>query len=264
MATDDLIIEVADHIATVTLNRPAQKNAMNRAMFQQLLESLQRIRTDSSIRVGVIRGTDGVFCAGADLKERAAGGGSRAEDNMAATVIDADAAAQLWSMHNPKPLIAAVDGYCLAAGFEIALLCDLRICSTRAQFGLPEITRGFFPGGGGPQRLMRAVPEAVAMDLLLLGERMSAQQALQCGLVSRMVEADALDSAAAAMARRVAGFAPLAVRAAKEVARAAQDAPLHQAMRLGASLRWVIGQTEDAKEGPRAFTEKRDPVYHGR
>jgi E-phenylitaconyl-CoA hydratase len=163
-----------------------------------------------------------------------------------------------------KPLIAAIDGYCLAGGMELALACDIRICTPDAQFGLPEITRGFFPGGGGPQRLARSIPQSMAMELVLTGDRIDAETALRVGIVSRLVPTEALMPTATKIATRIAQHAPLAVRAAKEVTSAAMDQTFDQAMRLGGTLRWVVGQTEDAKEGPRAFAEKRDPEYKGR
>ena len=147
---------------------------------------------------------------------------------------------------------------------ELALACDIRICTPAAQFGLPEVIRGFFPGGGGPQRIVRAIPQSMAMELLLTGDRIDAEAAARSGLVSRVVPADELMPTARKLAERIAGHAPLAVRTVKEIATAALDQTLEQSLRFGDSLRWVIGQTEDAKEGPRAFTEKRDPVFRGR
>jgi enoyl-CoA hydratase/carnithine racemase len=163
-----------------------------------------------------------------------------------------------------KPLIAAVDGYCLAAGFELALLCDMRICTPQARFGLPEIVRGFFPGGGGPQRLIRAIPQAVAMEMILTGDAIDAATALRVGLVSRLVPEPELLPIARQIAQRIASHAPLAVKAVKEVTQAALDETLEQALRFGNALRWIIGQTEDAREGPRAFAERRAPRYEGR
>jgi enoyl-CoA hydratase/carnithine racemase len=163
-----------------------------------------------------------------------------------------------------KPLIAAIDGYCLAAGFELALTCDIRICTPEAQFGLPEIRRGFFPGGGGPQRLIRAIPQAMAMEMILTGDPIDAPTAQRVGLVSRVVPEPELLSTASLIAQRIASHAPLAVKAVKEVAQAALDETLDQALRFGSTLRWIIGQTEDAREGPRAFAERREPRYQGR
>lgn len=266
MANDsqDLLFEVKDGIATITLNRPAQRNAMTAEMRERLGEHLQQISSDPAIRVGVITGAGGVFCAGADLKQRVATGGARAEDTSAATVLAPDPGAKWSTLKVSKPLIAAIDGYCLAGGMELALLCDIRICTPSAQFGLPEVIRGFFPGGGGPQRLVKAIPQSMAMELLLTGDRIDAEAAARCGLVSRVVSTEDLMPIVGKLAERIAGHAPLAVRTVKEVATAALDQTLEQSLRFGDTLRWVIGQTEDAKEGPRAFAEKREPQFKGR
>ncbi len=264
MSSEDLLFELKDHVAVITLNRPAQRNAISQAMSRELTEYLQRVREDDDIRVAIITGAGGTFCAGADLKERAASGGERREDQSPATAIEVDLAAKWTTMKIEKPLIAAIDGYCLAGGMELSLVCDIRICSTEAQFGLPEIVRGFFPGGGGPQRLAKSLPQSIAMEIILTGDRIDAETALRAGIVSRMVPAEALMPTAKKLATRIAGHAPLAVRAVKDLAQASQDVTLDQAMRLGGALRWIVGQTEDAKEGPRAFAEKRDASYKGR
>lgn len=262
--SQDLLFAVKDGIATITLNRPAQRNAMTGEMRERLGLHLQQISDDPAIRVGVITGAGGVFCAGADLKQRAASGGARAEDSSAATVLAPDPVPKWSTLKVAKPLIAAIDGYCLAGGMELALLCDIRICTPSAQFGLPEVIRGFFPGGGGPQRLVKAIPQSMAMELLLTGDRINAEEAARCGLVSRVVPAEELAPTVQKLAERIAGHAPLAVRTVKEVATAALDQTLEQSLRFGDTMRWVIGQTEDAKEGPRAFAEKREPNFKGR
>lgn len=264
MSSDTLLFEVKDHVAVITLNRPAQRNAISQEMSRNITEYLNRIRTDDDIRAAIITGAGGVFSAGADLKERASGGGKRREDQMPATVIEADLSAKWTTMKIEKPLIAAVDGYCLAGGMELSLICDIRICSTGAQFGLPEIVRGFFPGGGGPQRLARSIPQSIAMELILTGDRIDAETALRAGIVSRVVPVDQLMPTALQLATRIAGHAPLAVRAVKEVAVTAMNESFEQGMRFGGAMRWVVGQTEDAKEGPRAFAEKREAEYKGR
>ncbi len=263
MNSDPLLFDLADHVAVITLNRPAVRNAMNRELSSALLAALQRVGADADIRVAVITGAGGTFSAGADLKERAQSGG-RAADASAASIVETSRAGGFSTLAIQKPLLAAVDGYCLAAGFELALLCDMRICTPEARFGLPEITRGFFPGGGGPQRLMRAIPQAMAMEMILTGDTIDAATALRVGLVSRIVPADELLPTARHIAQRIASHAPLAVRAAKEVAQSALDETLEQALRFGSTLRWIIGQTEDAREGPRAFAERRPPRYQGR
>jgi len=262
MTSDTLLFDLADKVAVITLNRPAVRNALNRELSQVLMEALQRVRTDEDIRVAVLAGAGRTFCAGADLKERAQFG--RAADASVASVIETSRAASFARLPMEKPLIAAIDGYCLAAGFELALTCDIRICTPEARFGLPEITRGFFPGGGGPQRLMRAIPQAVAMEMLLTGDPIDAATALRVGLVSRIVSENELLPTARQIAQRIASHAPLAVKAVKEVAQTALDETLEQSLRFGSTLRWIIGQTEDAREGPRAFAERREPCYQGR
>jgi len=260
--SDTLLFDLADQVAILTLNRPAVRNAMNRELSGALMAALQRVREDADIRVAIITGAGKTFSAGADLKERSQIG--RATDASATAIIDTSRAGGFSTLAISKPLLAAIDGYCLAAGFELALLCDLRLCTPEARFGLPEITRGFFPGGGGPQSLMRAIPQAMAMEMLLTGDPIDAATALRVGLVSRIVPADELLPTARQIAQRIAGHAPLAVRAAKEVAQSALDETLEQSLRFGSALRWIIGQTEDAREGPRAFAERRPPRYQGR
>jgi E-phenylitaconyl-CoA hydratase len=262
MNSDTLLFDLTDQVAVITLNRPEVRNAMSRELRSALVEALQRVREDADVRAAIITGAGRTFSAGADLKERAQSG--RPADADVASVIDASRAASLAQMALEKPLIAAIDGYCLAAGFELALICDIRICTPEARFGLPEITRGFFPGGGGPQRLMRAIPQAVALEMILTGDPIDAPTALRVGLVSRLVPEPELLPTARQIAQRIAGHAPLAVKAAKEVAQAALDETLEQSLRFGSALRWIIGQTEDAREGPRAFAERRAPRYQGR
>lgn len=263
MSDEDLGFAIDGAVAVITLNRPAKRNAITEEMGERLAECLQRIRRDNAIHAAIITGAGGAFSAGADLKQRAAGGGARAKDQSPATVIDARLAPEWSRVPVEKPLIAAIDGYCLAGGMELALICDIRICTPAAQFGLPEITRGFFAGGGGPQRLARAIPQSLAMEIILTGDRIDADAALRSGLVSRVVPSDSLMDTAHKIAARISSHAPLAVRAAKETAEAALDQPLDEALRLGQTLRWIIGQTDDAKEGPRAFAEKREPKYRG-
>jgi E-phenylitaconyl-CoA hydratase len=262
MSSDTLLFDLTDQVAVITLNRPAVRNALNRELSGALMEALQRVREEAAIRAAIITGAGRTFCAGADLKERAQSG--RAIDASVASIIAPSHTASLARMPLEKPVLAAVDGYCLAAGFELALLCDLRICTPEARFGLPEITRGFFPGGGGPQRLVRAIPQAVAMEMMLTGDPIDAATALRVGLVSRVVPEAELLPTARQLAQRIASHAPLAVKAVKEVAQAALDETLEQSLRFGSTLRWIIGQTEDAREGPRAFAERRTPRYQGR
>jgi enoyl-CoA hydratase/carnithine racemase len=265
MPSETLRVEITDGVALLTLNRPESLNALNRELFGALGEALQLVRDDEAVRVAVITGTGRAFCAGADMKERSATGagagglGGGAPKEMFVTTP----APSPYTFDPGKPVIAAVNGIALGGGMEVALACDLRIAAESARLGLPEITRGFFPGGGGPVRLPRAIPRAVAMDMLLTGEPLDAAAALRWGLVSRVVPDEALLDTAMSMARRIASFGPLAVRAARELAHTQEGLPFAEAMRLATSLRWIIGQTADAAEGPAAFSEKREPQYRG-
>jgi enoyl-CoA hydratase/carnithine racemase len=260
-----VLFHVENHVATITLNRPEALNAMNRELGQGLMSALRRVREDDDIRAAILTGTGRAFCAGADLKERAASGqGGGAAGSSVKAFIDGGRGESFYTMTMPKPLIGAINGICLAGGLELALTCDIRVAAREATFGLPEITRGFFPGAGGPQRLPRAIPQSLAMEMILTGDPIDAERALQGGLVSRVVDAEDLLPTASGIASRIAAHAPLAVRAVKEVASTARDLTLDQSMRFGSALRWVIGQTEDALEGPRAFAEKRQPEYRGR
>jgi enoyl-CoA hydratase/carnithine racemase len=163
-----------------------------------------------------------------------------------------------------KPIIAAINGYCLAGGLEIALSCDIRIAAEHAEFGLPEPKRAIIPGAGGTQRLPRAVPLAFAMELLLTGDRFDAQTALRFGLVSRVVPQAELMATAEAIAKKILENGPLAVRAVKEVAMRGLDMTLEDGLRLEAQKTGPIFSTEDAREGPLAFAQKRKPVYKGK
>ena len=199
------------------------------------------------------------FSAGADLKERAKGDSD--QSSGPASVINSSPS--FTTLDIGKPIIAAINGYALGGGLEMSLACDIRIASKNATFGLPEIVRGFFPGGGGPLKLPRLIPRAMAMEMLLTGDPIDADTALQWGLISRVVEPEELLSTAMQLANRIAGHAPLAVKANRELAYATDDMSLSQVQRMSAFSRWIVGQTEDAQEGPRAFVDKREPNYKG-
>ncbi|MCC6387260.1 MAG: enoyl-CoA hydratase/isomerase family protein [Dehalococcoidia bacterium] len=258
--SEAVLLDVADGVATITLNRPEAMNAINGELAAGLLAAYREVRRRDDIRVALLTGNGRAFCAGADLKARVA------SDNAGSPI------APLFRTEDPegvydydprKPVIAAINGYCLGGGFEIALTADILVAADNATFGLPEITLGFFPGGGGPVRLPRSIPRALANDMLLTGERIDARAALERGIISRVFPADELLPAARAMALRIAGNAPLAVRAMRELIRRQEDLPHGDAMRLAGSLRWIIGLTDDAKEGPRAFAEKRTASFKG-
>ena len=240
-------------VATITLNRPESMNAMNRELSAGLSEALRRVGSDPEIRVAILTGAGRAFCAGADLKERARGNNSGAQWHD----VDGFVERGLEQAAYPKPIVAAINGHALAGGLELALRCDILIASENARFGLPEITHGFFPGAGGPQRLPRFIPRAMAMDMLLTGDPIDAATALRAGLISRVVPADDLLDTARQIAGRVAGHNPVAVRGMREVAYATEDMPLPLALRFGSAMRWIVGQTDEAKTGSQRWASER-------
>lgn len=265
-----VLYDVSDHIATITLNRPDAMNALNRELLRELRDTFKRFRIDDDAWVGIVTGAGGrAFSAGADLKEMSARpsrgdavGSPRPSGFarlMGQNAGDLFGGTELW-----KPLVAAIEGYCLAGGLELALSCDMRVASEDSLFGLTEVTRGIIPGGGGTQRLTKALPLAIAMELLLTGRRMSAQEAFGHGLLNRLTpRGEAFDSARE-LAAAITANAPLSVRAAKEAALRGLDLGINEGLRVEAFLARLIGATEDAREGPRAFAEKRAPQYKGR
>lgn len=255
-----VLFDVADGIAHITLNRPESMNAINGDLAAGLMDAFREVRRRDDVRVALLTGNGRAFCAGADLKARVI---SDSQGFPVAPLFRTDQPEGIYDFDPRKPVIAAINGYCLGGGFEIALTCDILVASENATFGLPEITLGFFPGGGGPVRLPRSIPRALANDMLLTGERIDARAALERGIVSRVFSPDELLPGARAMAARIAANAPLAVRAMRELIRRQEHLPLDDAMRLSGSLRWIIGLTEDSKEGPRAFSEKRTPAFRG-
>ena len=253
----DLIVTRHGRVLHLTLNRPAARNALNNALLSELAATLEAAASDSEISVCVIAGNERFFAAGADLNEMA-------EKDLAATLNDIRP--QLWARINAfnKPLIAAVNGYALGAGCELALLCDLVIAGENARFGLPEITLGIMPGAGGTQRLIRSVGKSLASKMVLTGESITARQALAAGLVSDVYpEALTLEYAlqqAALMARH----SPLALQAAKQALRQSQEVALQAGLAQERQLFTLLAATDDRREGIDAFLQKRTPEFKGR
>jgi enoyl-CoA hydratase/carnithine racemase len=247
-------------VATVTLNRPGVMNAINAAIREQLPECLLEADRDPAIRVIILRGAEGrAFCAGADVKEFAP--------------VESLSAYRAERVHGHwvavfervrKPIIAAIHGFCLGGGLEIALACDIRIATDDAEFALPELTHGFIPGAGGTQRLQRLVGLGRAMDMMLTGERIGAQEASRIGLITRVVSRDMLNETAAALVAAIAARAPLAAMAVKEVLYRGADLDLRAGMRLELDLLTLLLGTEDRQEAVSAGREKRQPVFQGR
>jgi enoyl-CoA hydratase/carnithine racemase len=255
--TDEVLYETDGRVATITLNRPDQRNAVNPELAVALEQAADRYEADDDAWVAVLTGAGGFFSAGADLKAIAAG---RARE------LATERAGFAGFVRHPrrKPVIAAVRGPALAGGTELVLACDLVVAGSDASFGLPEVTRGIVAAAGGLFRLPRVLPRARAIELILTGDRIDAAEALRLGLVNRVVEPDDVLPTARALAERICRNAPVAVRESLSLARQAGDISEDDGWRLSAEAMERIRHTEDAAEGPRAFAEKRPPVWTGR
>lgn len=245
------------HTAVLTIRRPEARNAVNAEVAQGMEAALDRLESENQAWVGVVTGDGPVFSAGADLKAIAAG-------QATGLATKRGGFAGITRRQREKPLIAAVDGPALAGGCEIALACDLIVASTRAAFGLPEVKRALVAAAGGLFRLPRALPPTVAMEAVLTGEPVPAERAHALGLVNHLTEPGQALEAALSLAERICANAPLAVRASRSVvlaARTEDDATLWE---MSAAAMASMAKTEDFAEGPRAFIEKRAPVWQGR
>lgn len=262
--TDHLQVEQDGHVVTVTMNRPDKRNAWSSEMILGLAEVWDAIDADDEVRVAILTGAGGHFCAGADLTAMSAGR-REGDDGFADRVKGATTAfrGMLRSSRLSKPLIAAVEGYALAGGTEILQAADIRVAADTATFGLAEVQRGLFPIGGSTVRLQRQVPYTRAMEILLTGDRLTADEALRIGLVGRTVPEGRALASAREIADRIARNGPLAVQAVLRSARETADLPEPEALERELELGMRVFGSEDAREGPRAFAEKRDPVFTG-
>ncbi len=251
-------LKVTNHVAYVTLNRPEAMNSLDPESIANLTEIWERVRTDADIRVAVLTGAgEKSFCTGTDMKKA-----PPPTECMAATYLR-DGQPIVPHMKMWKPIIAAINGFAVGGGLEIALACDLRIASSNAKFGLTEVKVASLAGLNGTQLLPRVVPKAVAMKMLLTGEMINAEEALRYGLVSDVVEPAALPDLARTYAEKIAGAAPLSVQAAKQAAVIWQDLPVDHGILFSHLLWGVLRDTEDRKEGFKAFAERRPPVFRG-
>jgi enoyl-CoA hydratase len=252
-----VLVERDEAIAVVLLNRPRQLNALSDELMDELVTVLRDLDADDSVRCIVLGGSERAFAAGADIGELAQA--SAIDLYYARRVERWDAIRALWT-----PLVAAVSGYCLGGGCELALSCDLIVASESAQFGQPETGLGIIPGAGGTQRLTRAVGKATAMDVILSGRFLSAREALAAGLVARVVAREAWLEEAKRVARDIAAKGPVATRLAKESVDRAYEAPLSLGLEYERRLLYLAFASEDAREGLNAFVEKRKPEWKGK
>jgi enoyl-CoA hydratase len=243
--------EVEGAVFVVTIDRPEARNAVNLAVAEGIAAALERLDGDSALRAGVLTGAGGTFCAGMDLKAFVAGERPHVEGRGFAGIVQRPPR---------KPLIAAVEGWALAGGFEVALACDLIVAARDARFGIPEVKRGLVAAGGALIRLPRRMPYHLAMELALTGDPISAERAFEVGIVSRLTEPGEAVAAAVELARVIAANDPLAIDATKRIL-AADEA---EAWKRQAEIAGPVLESEDAREGARAFAEKRAPVWRGR
>jgi enoyl-CoA hydratase len=252
-----VLVERDDPIAVVLLNRPQQLNALSGELMDELVSALEELDRDDSVRCIVLGGSQRAFAAGADIGELAAG---------TPVTLYQDRRIDRWDTIRSvrTPLIAAVSGYCLGGGCELAMACDLIVASESARFGQPEIQLGVLPGAGGTQRLTRAVGKALAMDMILTGRMLSADEALRAGLVARVVAKEAWLDEAKRVAREIAEKSPISVRLAAEAIDTAFEAPLSVGLEFERRAFYLARASEDAEEGLTAFGEKRRPNFKGR
>jgi len=256
-AYQHLLVDLSDGVALIRLNRPEVLNALNLALVDELVDALERLDRDDAVRCIVLTGNERAFAAGADITEMAEAGVVEMKQRNQFRVWDRIR----WIT---KPIIAAVNGYALGGGCELAMACDLIIAGENARFGQPEVNLGVMPGAGGTQRLTRLVGKARALEILLTGDPITAEEAYRIGLVNRVVPTEACLDEALRLARRIAEKPPMAVRLIKEAVYKALDTTLQDGMEYERNCFYLLFATEDKAEGMRAFLEKRRPSFKGR
>ncbi len=264
MSEPHLLVERDGHVVTLVMNRPDARNAFGLEMLARLADAWAMIDAEPDVRVAILTGAAGHFCAGSDLKMMANG---PADDQWSARFKaepDLHWKALLRSQRPAKPVIAAVEGIAVAGGTEILQGTDVRVAAESARFGITEARLGLFPLGGSTVRLRRQIPHTIAMEMLLTGKTITAAEALSYGLIGRVVPDGEALATAREIAAQIAQNGPLAVQAIKRSAYAGDGLPEADALAKELEIGWPILKTEDAKEGPRAFVEKRKPVFKGR
>ena len=251
----DVLVERGDGLIVITINRPGARNAVNRAVSYGVCEAVDELDARDDLRVGILTGAGGTFCAGMDLKAFLRGEVTRVEGRGILGI----------AMTPPrKPLIAAVEGYALAGGFEAVLACDLTVAARNAQFGIPETKRGLAAAAGGLMRLPRLIPPRIAMELALTGDMISAERLAQLGLINVLTEPGQALEEAKRLAARIIANAPLSVAASKRVIVESRDWPLAEMFARQQEITGPVLQSADAREGAAAFAEKRKPDWKGR
>jgi enoyl-CoA hydratase len=257
LAYQNILVSRDREIGIVQLNRPKVLNALNFELMAELVSALEELDRDQSVDVIILTGSSSAFAAGADLREMA-------EATPVSLVLGRRF--ELWDRMRKisKPIIAAVNGYCLGGGNELAMNCDIIIASETATFGQPEVNVGIMPGAGGTQRLPRAVGKYKAMEMILTGKPISAEEAYRVGLVNRVVPPESLIEEAKRIANEIASKPPISVREAKEAILRAQDTTLEVGLEFERKAFYMLFATEDGKEGMKAFLEKRKPIFRGK
>lgn len=264
MSDPHALVETVGHVLVVTMNRPAARNAFTSEMLVRMWDGWQRLEEDDELRCAILTGAGGNFCAGADLKEMH---GER-PDNAFQRRLDGDrdmAWRALLRHHRPsKPIIAAVEGFAVAGGTEILQGTQIRVAAQSAAFGVTEAQLGLFPLGGSTVRLRRQIPYTLAAEMLLTGRRVTAEEALRFGLIGRVVPDGDAVSAAMEIAERISRNGPLSVRAIMRSLHETEGLSEEEGLARELEIGWPVFETEDAREGPRAFAEKREPQFKGR
>ena len=251
---DEVVVAVEQGVMVVTLNRPQVRNAINTSTAYAISTALDELDSRNDLIAGVVVGEGGTFCSGMDLKAFLAGERPSVPGRGFAGIVERG---------SDKPLVAGVEGAAVAGGFEIALACDLIVAGESARFGLPEVKRSLVPAGGGLLRLPQRIPYGIAMELALTGATLPATRAQQLGLINRLVPDGGARSAAIELAREVARNGPLAVRAIKHIVSRSRDWPAEEFFDRQRPIAEAVRSSEDAREGARAFREKRAPVWRG-
>lgn len=257
MPYEMILTETRGRVGLITLNRPQAMNALNNQLMRELMDALEAFDKTDDIGAMVITGSEKAFAAGADIKEMA--------NQSIQQMMDRDHVAVFGRIRTiRKPVIAAVSGWALGGGCEVALSCDMIVASESAKFGQPEITIGVIPGAGGTQRLTRAVGKAIAMEMILNNRTLTAQEAYQFGMVNRVVPVESYLEEALKLAEEIASRAPVAIRAAKKMINQAFERTLSEGLAAEKQEFYNLFATEDQKEGMQAFIEKRKPVWKGK